>query len=548
MSLIKYNGVDLFADQIPPLVGKSVSYESNGDTRVLQLETITLNGEITGCGRDNLRTARDAVVNALSTDFKDLDISGIDILTGVKIESIDFASSPYLESVPYSIQFTHYPTGGFEIAHGVSNPSSQYSYSEGKDQKVSITHTISAQGINTDGSVLGGNALDNAKNFVTSRLMGVWEVPRPYLIGTEETEFKAYLTDYSQNIDKVSNTFSVTRNFMTDPSDVSGHVILRYTKNIEQNDIDDITISYNGVIDAGRDDVIHTLATQSKTSDGLNNIRSKYVEFKDSLDALSFIDESVNEDTGINRLTFGLSYISGSNEPPITDNFTITVEEGSDSSLFNVSINGNIFSKSGCVGTRFNDVSGYYEGDSHNFEICESIYRDFYTSAHGSTQERPDGIILNNNPLSRGKSYNPIGETMSYSASFNDRTSLHWGNENVHSMDYNMTLTPSLTAITSSPSATKTGWIFEDLGYRSRAVFSFDINSTNSVGSGDLKDLAIHQFHKMTDKPEDIKMESDSFNTGISKSVNQSWSRSFHSKYSLLDTSVSYTGISEVRI
>ena len=72
----------------------------------------------------------------------------MDTFTGVKVESINFDSSPYLQSLPYSVSFAHYPSGGFQFAYGVSNPSSTWNYTENQNKTISIEHSVSAKGIN----------------------------------------------------------------------------------------------------------------------------------------------------------------------------------------------------------------------------------------------------------------------------------------------------------------------------------------------------------------------------------------------------------------
>jgi hypothetical protein len=547
MSIIKYDGVDVFSNQPTPLVSKSVNYQSQGDTRVLEEHIISLRGELTGCGIDDLASARQNAINVFSESFKNLYISGVDTFTGVKILDLSFDQAPYLQILPYSVSLAHYPSGGFEVAYGVADPQNEWTYSESDNQTVSITQSVSARGINTDFSTLGGNALDNAKNFVTSQLTGTWEIPRPYIIDTKNTNFKSYLVSFNENVDKIANTISVTREFLTDPKDLEGNVILRYSKQIEEAEGEQTRISYNGTIDAGASGYIKNYPSTREYSN-LNDIRSRYTQFKDSLETTNFLTENVTEDTGINRINFSLSFNSGDTEPSIIDDFSITVQENADSSLFSVSINGNLSAKQGCIGTRFSDVSGAYDGDSHRFQICDQIYQDFYTASHGSAQSKPSSVVLNSKPLSTNVSYNSGQETVSYSNSFNDRTLLQWQADDVNSIEYDMSFTPSLQAVTSSPSATKGGFIFQDLGYTSRAGFSITTSSPNYIPSGDYIDFAKSQFSKMTEDPEEVLLEANSYNKTSANSTSSEFGRSFDSKYTILDITQDYTGLTEFRL
>ena len=546
-AIIEYDGVAVFAGHPAPLISKSVNFVSQGDTRTHEEHTLTLRGELTGCGIDELLTARQLAINTFSESFKDLYVSGIDTFTGVKIESVSFDDSAYLSVLPYTITLNHYPSGSFDFYHGVTNPVNQWTYTESENQIVSITNTVSAQGLSTEFSQLGGNALDNAKSFVTSQLTGAWEIPRPYLIDTKNTEFQSYLTSFNESVDKITNTVSVNRTFVTDPQDVNGNIILRYSEQVQETEGQQTTISYDGTIDAGATGYIKN-APSSRESSNLSDIRSRYTEFKNSLDATDFLSERVTEDTGINRLTFSISYNSGDTEPSIIDDFNITVSENSDSSLFSVSIDGDVSAKHGCEKT-FEEIKSYHQGDSHKFQICDEIYKNFYKQSHGSKQERPTNVVLNVKPLSTSKTENEKARTLSYSASYNDRNLLRWQEDpDVNSVSYDMSFAPPVQVVKSSASALKGGYIFQDLGYKNRSKFTISSSSSQYIPSGEYLSFAKSQFTKMTDSPEDIILSDTSYEKNIDESTSLNFSRSFNSQFNVIDVDTNYTGIDDLRV
>ena len=530
--LITYNGVDVFSGQAEPLIAKNTDFFSDGDNRVLIADTITLAGELTGCGRDDLITARNLVTNVFSTGFKNLEITGIGVFTGVKVESVSFDQSPYLASLPYNISLLHYPSGGYEFGFGITNPKNVYSYTENVNQTVSISQQISAQGINTASS-FPGNALDNAKTFVSGQLGS--GIPRPALIDTSSSDFGMYLVEFSEEIDKLNNTVSVNRTFETDPTAAQGAIILRYASEFTEVEGEETLITYNGTVDAGR-------------SGSLAAARNKYTEFRDGLQGLgALITENVTEDTGINNISFSFSLIEGGNDPDgIMDDFTINLEENSDSSLFSVSINGNISTRGQCMSARnFSNIENYYNNsagsDDHRFDVCQELYDDFYTSAHGSHQGSP-GVTLNSNSISKSIAFNEYDQSASYSASYNDRQAL----EGMHSFDFTLNFTPSLFPVKSVASAYTNGWIFEDLGYRNRALLSINMNArslnTTPFSQADFVNLAETQFGDFAGGAEDIIVTSDQYVLNNQKVASAIYAKSFHASNSFTNNT-DYTTI-----
>jgi hypothetical protein len=542
--LINYNGVDVFSGQAEPLVSKSTSFISQGDNRILVEETISLAGELTGCGSGDLIAARSLALDVFSTGFKNLEISGIGIFTGVKIASISFDQSPYLQSLPYTIDLTHYPSGGFRFGGGVTDPRSTYTYTENPNQTVSIQHEVAAKGINTSTTIPGGNALDNAKAFVEDQL---GEPPRPAMINTWNTDFETYLVDFNESIDKLNNTISVSRSFESDLTDslFGGNIILRYASEAEETEGEEIAVSCNGTINGGR-------PTGDIDAARMTDVRERYNILKDGeLGVSTFISETVAEDTGICQLSFSFSYISGDTEPEgITDDFTITIEENSDSSLFSVSVNGSLSATTRGIGgvaggeTTFAALSGRYDTiDSHK-DSCEEIYESFYVNDYGGCQNKPENVNFNQKEISKSVGYNEYAQTISYNASYNDRTQV----EEYHTLDYTMNFRPSLWAVKSVASAYKNGWLVEDLDYRSRGGFSINCSArsegvmSSSTDKAALKSLAEDKFNKFIPSKLDEIIEEDQYVLNNQNVSSSSFSASFYGDNQFTDQ-IDYTGI-----
>jgi hypothetical protein len=510
--LITYNGIDVFVNQQEPLIAKTTSFPSDGDNRILVEDTITLVGELTGCSLAELVVARNQVINVFSESFKTLYIDVIGSFKDVKIESVNFDESPYLASLPYTITLLHYPDGGYEFGFGITSPKNTYTYTENIDGTLSISQEISAQGINTTNSY-PGNGLQNATTFVKAQLPKA--IPRPATIDTTKSNFGMYLVEFSEEIDKINKIVTINRTFETDMSAVKGAIILRYTSEITEEEGEESVTSYNGTVDAGREN-------------NLVGARKKYKEFRDGLKDLGpFINENVTEDPNINNISFSFSQVEG---PEMMDDFTISLEENSDSSLFSVSINGNISTRGRCMSDEnFARIEAEYNDSSqgHRFDVCQDLYEDFYTEDHGSEKSNP-GVTLNSNVIAKSIGINEYDQSASYSASYNDRQALF----GTHSFDFTVSLTPSLFPVKAVPSAYTNGWIFEDLGYRSRATFSISMNARSfedPLERSEFVNLAQTQFGEFAGGASDIYVTMDQYTVSNQKVTSATYAQTFHS-------------------
>ena len=98
-------------------------------------------------------------------------MKGIDkALNFARLVSIDFAESLYIVDVDYTIVLEGYRNiEDLESDRKVINPKNEYSWEEQDDAIVSLTHTISAEGVMTTDNE--SDALANAKAFVGEHLL-----------------------------------------------------------------------------------------------------------------------------------------------------------------------------------------------------------------------------------------------------------------------------------------------------------------------------------------------------------------------------------------
>lgn len=405
---IVYNRVNIFSGQAIPFLAKNSDYIQAGE-RWAQKESWVMNGFLTGCDFTSIKTRKDSLLS----NFNQL-VGSIDIGTGISfdiiyIDDINIEESDYIGYLPYSITFSTYPSGQTQ-EFGVIEPSDQISYTENTDKTMTMVRSIKAKGYPIE-EEFESQMMGRLKNFVEERKNT--SVMKPFIITTTGTNLAYYLESSEESIDRINHTYSVTQTFKTDLDSSQGNVINRYTIEQSQRIYEMDVVSYKGQIDAGKYGT-------------LSSIRAKYAAFRNSITSLFLLDERVTEDKYINRLTYDFSFYSGANAnnfPQILDDFSIEINETSSSSLFNMNVNGNISVNYGCLEDRWGLVSGYYNGFSSitpHWAKMITIYNSFYADAANSKQSNP-GVILNKTPLTLNHSKNQLGNTISYSVSFNDR-------------------------------------------------------------------------------------------------------------------------------
>ena len=151
---IIYDGFD-FGDQPTPFLSSQENFLKYGENFGSE-ESYSLNGQLTGRDFNELRSEQLKLISGFSKDFgtfivKDFKPYEAEVMvrSGVKIDSIDFGQSKYNKIIDYNISFTAYPVDYFGDNYGVIDPAESWSFEESNDGIVSISHLISARGIET---------------------------------------------------------------------------------------------------------------------------------------------------------------------------------------------------------------------------------------------------------------------------------------------------------------------------------------------------------------------------------------------------------------
>jgi hypothetical protein len=282
--IVKYGN---FTFPIPtPYVSKSYTNQFVGGNLWSSGVEVKLDGQVAvlpkrdaGSSNDysNLKNQRNAIAKAfagaLGKNFQDFTVSGHGtnfVLKNCSVASINFGSAPYRGLLSYSITINGFDTSNANVFAnlGVQAPVDSWAYAEGEGGVATLTHTISAQGVNSkDGEC---NAFLNAKAFVNSR-KGTSNKIAPFFIRNVHPGSALILTSISENINRLGGSYGITENysFSTNesattaglesniPAMQTANMLLTYSLNVnEQQGEGDISVSLSGNVVGSKDDSV----------------------------------------------------------------------------------------------------------------------------------------------------------------------------------------------------------------------------------------------------------------------------------------------------
>jgi hypothetical protein len=145
--------------------------------------------------------------------------------SGIIVQSISFEESPYSNLINYSIELN-----SSQLSGNVINPTNEYNFTENEDKTVSLSHSISARGINTSKNPNKSNAMDNAIAFVKSNT-GLANIPTvKFISGLTYRPF--YMQNFSESIDRLNGVYSIQENYNTKTINSNLPGVLSYTCDI----------------------------------------------------------------------------------------------------------------------------------------------------------------------------------------------------------------------------------------------------------------------------------------------------------------------------
>ena len=155
-----------------------------------------------------------------------LDAEKIYEKSGIIIRSINFNESPYATLLGYNIELN-----SLEFSGNVTDPKNEFSFTENKDKSVTLNHSISARGLNTNTNSYKSNALQNAIDFVKT-YTGLNNIPTlKFISGVNSRNF--YLQNFSESIDRLNGTYSIEEEYQASLLNTGLSGNLSYTINID---------------------------------------------------------------------------------------------------------------------------------------------------------------------------------------------------------------------------------------------------------------------------------------------------------------------------
>ena len=444
-----------------------------------QVTSLTLNGKIYGSYGD-ITGDRYKITSGFSSDFRTLVVTesggpgasekNKTILThsGCIVDDIRF--EPVNDGIcNYDISMTCYESGLFTNSFGVLNPQNEYTFSQDTDTAVSISHTVSAQGVQTEWSAGAGGvipythkpALSNAINFVNT-LTGY--VPSD-MVPTGFSGFDAsnlVLVSLNKDIDRSSATYSISElwKMQNDHLYISGNtkapVVSGYLSDIitdissgTNEDFLEVKVSY-GLL-GGRTKslaetrtalttyvgtgTLHSIATGASTNTGLFylpeslSIDEASGSNKISLTA-TFIDEDLYVAVGSKKLMSeqGSTHTVDTNVlGAVVKNsgwayfdYDVSLDTDELTSITSISIDGRIKSR-GITDNKYANASGYFDMVTKNANdgwtgFLYGLVRPVYTGIKGSTSWQ-----VNPYPLNISVNENKFLGEISVSATFDNK-------------------------------------------------------------------------------------------------------------------------------
>jgi hypothetical protein len=508
---IFYNDNPVFSGLCPtPLVSREESFVRYG-SRWANLETLSLDGLLTGCPNFSEMLARQAVLlEAFSKNYQSFDIqeSGQNVFHRdvVFVKEISFPDSKYAYILPFSISLECYPQDFFSGFYGVLEPKNSFDFSQNGDDIVGISHNISAVGFNTSSS--SSNALQNAINFCNTH-SGLSNIVPPNFISSGGLS-NSVLKTVSMNVDRLNSSCSISESWEYDPV-LGGTGLLRYNSSFDSgSERGTVQVNLNGTLIGGHNVELPSLRQRFSTLDFYQISNDLYSNFFEGTLNTTELSLSIDEDPFTNSISFSYQFDNDPRPNPyFSDSFSMNLDE----------INGN---KSASLDVTFkyrgnckcNNLSGWNAIKSYasgfNFYQLAAERNDFYNS----------GTFLKPSPVSSGISENKEACEIVASVEFEEMDLKLIVPEPLSSFNYTIQVKPAIPQYSAKPTICKGFYSIYDLDFCNRAAFSINGSSVIKPCSNFHSGVAvtkcmIEQIASKVVSGQDVILTSQSFQSGI---------------------------------
>tara|TARA_Y100000590_G_scaffold76739_1_gene84943 strand:- start:11137 stop:12879 length:1743 start_codon:yes stop_codon:yes gene_type:complete len=548
-----------------PFVSKTVEYLSpdvaGGEGRWCRKESITLRGQITECDNSGLtlEDKREAIINAFSEDFHTLEIEGLENIELVRVMSVDVGPQEGAKTfIDYSITLESYPEDSFAQLYRVIDPSDTVEVAENEDGTATLTHTVSCRGLNTTTAGGSSNALANAKRFVEEKI-GAGCV-RGNIIKSKDPAWGKYLVNVSENIDRITADYSMSKTYTSDLTRAAGgEIVVRHTKSIEESWGESRRVVHSGKIDGGRHGT-------------WDDVRKAYKDLKGTFNDPPAVDpfllsEDIKEDSTNKSISFTITLEKGREE--VIDDYNITVSEDSGGSLIRVSIQGTI-SATGPKACRLKKIRKHFCGsdtckasgkniNGRYANYCQEAYSEYLQD--NDINNLPGDVVFQKDALAINVTENTFAPTIQYSMQFDNRIT-----HGHHKANHNMSFTPSLQHIAQKELNRPNYCVNQNcggeddvggqnsfdllwMGFRDRCTFGIagQIN-VYSAGGSTMENIANNKYRKYCGLTQDEIQTQKSESEDKKDNVSYDYKWSFHSPTSEVNSRGSEAAISQFKI
>lgn len=409
---------------------------------------ITLEGNITG-NFSNINSKQLSLINLFNTDFKTLQVDGADSFDYCRINNISFPASTYENILNYSVSLTSYGDDFNSLNSGILDPVNEISINENEDGIFSVTHNMSARGINRSTA-----ALEAAKSFINN-LKGISQYGigslRQFNTNINATSY--VLKNYVENIDRINGVYSLKEDYLFNSSLNNDIIpttgILKYTIDYTSGTLDAYaTASIKGTIDY--DKSFYPDSTALEGIGDLIGLGDLQTQAATVLGSANQIPESFNINVEKNKVAFDVKFTNNVITQPYFD-YKLSYKYDKIYSKTIAEITGPVIVK-GNLKERNAQLDTFLAGitniDTYLYGLVNAGYSTWSSVVVGQTyalRQKPTNVSVKRS-LPKG--------TLEISATFDDGVSAANGfTSNSFSISYN----PPIDIIYPKPTCTQNG-------------------------------------------------------------------------------------------
>jgi hypothetical protein len=403
-TIIKYNNKSIpFPTPLVTLERENLYYNQYWGNS----DKIVLNGQISGTNNcspfASITSAQTGLLGIFNQNFGTFEIyeeaEKIYENSGIIVRSINFNESNYAGLIDYTIELNSIKPSG-----NITDPTNEYNFTENENKTVSLSHNVSAKGINTSLNPSKSNAIDNAISFVRSNT-GLANIPTTQFISGASNKF--YLQNFSESIDRLNNVYSVQETYLSNLLNTGLSGSLTYTSDITSGaDTNIVQINLRGQYKGPKNGNINNLRNSLNVTGLLSGIYSGYYNPIP-------IQYSITENTGENSINFDYSF-DNLNLPNPYFKYDTNISRDEIQQVYNIQVKGDILARGNRAYRYFLSTGSLISLTGQLLNIAIGIltgFKDF------NNDTMPSTLRLLNISIDQ----NPNNGTVSANASYDDK-------------------------------------------------------------------------------------------------------------------------------